>query len=310
MICFVLAWPGYSWAVNNGSNNMASLDEQALISQYPNAKILHVSAEQYPQLAQQLRSRGYNQASMQLASNDSYPTDTQEDYVESEKSNDCGGRSSSAGEESFEFMLDVSSDVLQKGSGGNDEGAVIVFVIVGTVLVVVWALYVFKYLYDVSTGFEPCGYWYEFTMASSSISGSSDEYADFNGIKYMTGFRDGATDVGIIVELGQADILLPQLLNQRLKGRYWFLGPVLRWRLSASENPHIFSMNFQAGTTEHDEMGVIAQASLGLQFGLGDSMHLGFSWGAMNIDVKESQGIIIDRDEYYYLYGVNFGFKF
>lgn len=308
--CFVLAWPNLVNAGFDSHTNIELLNEQAIVNQYPNAKILHVSTEQYPQLVEQLRTQGYSQAAIRLASNDGYSTDTDDTQSNTKSSDDCGNNGSSAGEESIQFMLDVSSEALEGASGGNDETAAIVFVVIGTVLVVVWALYVFKYLYDVSTGFNPCGYWSEFTYASSRISGSSNEYADFNGIKYMTGFRDGGTEVGISIELGQAEILLPQLLNQRLEGLYWLLGPVLRWRMSTGKNPHIFSMNFLAGSTEHDEMGVIAQASLGVQFGLGESMHLGFSWGAMNIDVKERQGILNDSDEYYYLYGVNFGFRF
>lgn len=309
-ICFVIAWPNLAFANASGKNFGESPDEQAIIEKYPDAKIIQVSSEQYPQLAEQLRAQGYSQAITKLALNEDSSQNVVENQTSTTSSNDCGQSTISAGEESIDFMLDVSADVLQGASGGNDEGAVIVFVIVGTVLVVFWALYVFKYLYDISTGFKPCGYWSEFTLTSSSISSSSDEFADFDGIKYMTGFRDGATDVGISVEIGQADILLPQLINQRLEGLYWFLGPVLRWRLSASKNPHYFNMNFQAGSTEHDEMGVIAQANLGVQFGLGESMHLGFSWGAINIDVKENQGILHDDDEYYYLYGMNFGFKF
>ncbi len=310
-ICFVLAWPSLGYASFEDQNNIELLDEQIIYKQYPDAKILRVSTEQYPQLAEKLNAQGYEQTSIRLVSNDeyaSYSADTQENA----KSNDCdkSTSTSTAGEESIQLMVDISSDVLNSTSGGNDKAAAIVFVVIGTVLVVAWVLYVFKYLYDVSTGFEPCGYWNEFTVASSSISGTSDEYADFNGIKYMTGFRDGATDVGFAVELGQADILLPQLLSQRLQGFYWMLGPVLRWRMSSNKNPHYFSMNFLAGSTEHDEMGVIAQASLGVQFGLGESMHLGFSWGAMNIDVHESHALLNDRDEYYYLYGMNFGFKF
>ena len=57
-------------------------------------------------------------------------------------------------------------------------------------------------------------------------------------------------------------------------------------------------------------MGVIAQATLGLQFGIGDAMRLGLSWGAMNINLKNDQGIISDDEQYYYLYGLNVGYRF
>lgn len=295
-LCCLLALPNLTHAGLDKQNNIEPIDEQTLYQQYPNAKVLHVATEDYPQLAQQLRSQGYNQTAPATGS--------------IRKSDDCDNNSTSAGEESINVMLDVSSDVLNSSSGGNRDSAAVLFVIVGTVLIVVWTLYVFKYFYDVATGFRPCGYWSQLTLASSQISSNTNEHADFNGINYMTGFRDGATEVGISFEMGQADVLLPQLLNQRLRGRYWLLGPVLRWRMSNTKNPHYFSMNFLAGSTEHDEMGTIAKASLGLQFSMGNSAHLGFSWGAMNINIKDKQGILQNHEEYYYLYGINFGFGF
>ena len=69
-------------------------------------------------------------------------------------------------------------------------------------------------------------------------------------------------------------------------------------------------MNFLAGSTEIDELGVIAQATLELQFGIGDAMRLGISWGAININIERDQGFITEREQYYYLYGLNIGYRF
>ena len=309
-LCFILAFPHLAQASDYSLESIKPEDQQALYKQYPNAKVLRVSAERYPQVAEQLRSQGYNQAAAQLALNDAPALVTPGTQADKKLSDDCGDTGTSAGEDSINVMLDASSDILNTSSSQNHNEAAVVFVIVGTILVVVWTLYVFKYFYDVAAGFRPCGYWSELTLAANRISGSRDGYARFNGINYMTGFRAGATEVGISIELGEADVKLPQLLDQRLQGNYWFIGPVLRWRMTRENNPHYFNMKFLAGTTGHDEMGVIAKANLGIQFGLGESTHLGFSWGAMYLDVKESQGILHDRNEYYYLYGINFGFGF
>ena len=251
---------------------------------------------------------------MHLASNESFQTSGSVTIQKNVPlSDDCNSRSggvSTPGDDSLRVMVDFSSDMMKSSGSGNGDGAVIVFVIVGTVLIVVWALYVFKYLYDVATGFSPCGKWSDLVFTSSSISGYGNQRANFNGIRYMTGFRDGATEFGIAAELGYSDILLNEITTPEMKGLYWFIGPILRWRLSASKNPHYFQMNFLAGSTEHDEMGVIAQATLGLQFGIGDAMRLGLSWGAMNINLKNDQGIISDDEQYYYLYGLNVGYRF
>ena len=206
-------------------------------------------------------------------------------------------------------MVDFGGDMMRSG-GNNRDSAAGVFVIIGTVLIVVWALYVFKYIYDVTTGFTACGKWSDFALTSSSISVATNQHARFYGLRYMTGYRDGATEFGISAELGQSDILLADLNLPEMKGIYWFIGPVLRWRISRSNNPSYFQMNFMAGSTEFDAMGTIAQANLGLQFGIGDGFKLGVSWGAMNINLKNTQGIVSERDQYYYLYGVNMGYQF
>ncbi|MCK5639533.1 MAG: hypothetical protein KAJ19_02005 [Gammaproteobacteria bacterium] len=288
-------------------------DEKTILQQYPNAKILRVSADKYPQLAAQLQSQGYRLGKTRLASNEAI-SPTTIDAQPSEPSatsvsGDCGDSNQEVDDGSVHVMLDVSSDMLGS-SGDSGDGAAVIYVIVGTVLVFVWTLYVFKYLYDVATGFAPCDPWREFTATSSRISTSRFERADFYGLKYLAGFRDGITKVGFSIELGEADIFLPQLINRRLQGTYWMLGPLLRWRISPGNNPHYFDMSFVGGSTNHNETGLIAKATLGMQFGLSDKMHLGVNWGAMNIDIKESQGLFNAGRKYYYQLGTNFGIRF
>jgi len=49
----------------------------------------------------------------------------------------------------------------------------------------------------------------------------------------------------------------------------------------------------------------LARANLGLQFALTGSLHLGLSWGVMNIDLNNDQGILSARDSYEYFFGIN-----
>ncbi len=316
LLCVILAWTSVIPAYAGSPIMSDGMDETEILARYPNAKIIHVDQASYPELAEQLRSQGYESTTtlpvMQLASNDTVQTNGSVTIQKKASSSDCNSRSgpaSTPGDESLRVMVDFSSDVMKSGSN-NGDAAAIVFVIIGTVLIVVWALYVFKYLYDVATGFTPCGKWSDVVFTSSFISGNANQSANFNGVRYMTGYRDGATEFGISAELGYADILLNDVAIPELKGLYWFIGPVLRWRLSTGKNPHYFQMNFLAGSTEHDEMDVIAQANLGLQFGIGDTLRLGVSWGAMNINLNGDQGLISETDQYYYLYGLSMGFQF
>jgi hypothetical protein len=288
------------------------LNEQAIRSQYPGARIVHVQPEDYPQLAERLSHQGYV-----VATDGEFG---QEQNVDASApgahgKDDCDSGTSSktdpeATEDSFRLIVDVTDDMLRSGNHGGGEGAAIVFVIVGAVVIVVWALYVVKYLYDLAVGFQPCGRWSELTLVSSTISASDLQHIDFDGARFMTGFRDGNMDVGIALELGHVDLLLTEASSLALKGSYWLLGPMLRWRLSSGSNPHYFQMNFMGGSTEHDEVGVLARASLGFRLGLGDHVHVGVSWGAMNVRLNNDQGIISDRDQYHYLYGINAGFGF
>jgi len=292
------------------------LDETGLLEKYPNAKVIHVSVDEYQTLENNLKQRGYSQSEvvpLHLIKNDAgdeaivaRKLPKNPDLVD-----DCAQRSSAdAGEESLRVMVDFTQDLMESGTGPSGDDAAIVFVIVGTVVVVVWSLYVFKYLFDVSQGYAPCGRWDELTVVTSSTSTSRGQHARFEGLRYSKGFREGSLDVGIGFELGQSDILLSEVGTLELKGRYWLLGPILRWRLTQDSNPNYFQMNFMGGSTEHDEIGLLAKASLGLLFGIGDSLQLGMNWGVLNIDLNEKQGIITERNQYHFLFGINIGFGF
>ena len=294
----------------------SEFNEAELLEKYPDAKVIRVSPEEYLALEKRLQQRGYRQSEvvpLQLAQNNA-ARDTaiaEPVYADAVSSRDCVDNKGdeSTGEDSFRVMLDITDDMMNSRGSSSDSAAVL-FVIVGTVVVIIWSLYVFKYLYDVSLGNAPCGRWNEFAVVGSSASTGDTQHARFNGLRYSAGIRDGLMDVGVSLELGEADILLSEVGVLELKGRYWLLGPVLRWRLSQGINPSYFQTNFVAGSTEHDEVGLLARASLGLLFGVGDSLQLGLNWGAMNIDLNENQGVITQRDQYHYFYAINMGFRF
>ena len=313
-ICFSMigmsAMPGQVYAAQSGSP--VNLDESELLEKYPDAKVIRVSPEEYQTLVKDLQQRGYQQSELvplQLAQNNAGVV--RQSQADSTLADDCVTKGDeSAGEESLRLMVDFTDDMMSSGNGSSGDEAAVLFVIVGTVVVVVWALYVFKYLYDVSLGNTPCGHWNELTVVSSAASTTGEQHARFNGLRYSTGFREDSLDVGIGFELGKTDILLSEVGVLELKGNYWLLGPILRWRLSPGINPSYFQMNFTAGTTEHDEVGLLAKANMGLLFGIGNSMQLGLNWGAMNINLNDNQGIISERSQYHYIYGVNMGFRF
>lgn len=293
-------------------------DQAQLLERYPDAHIVHVSPEQYRALEKELQQRGYRpSAVLALAQNTGanerlrQVRNIEPVLAEASSSGDCVTQGdSTAGEDSVRLMVDFTDDLMNSSNGSSGDGAAVVFVIVGTVVVVVWALYVFKYLYDVSVGATPCGGWNELTALTAASSSAAAQHLRFEGLRYATGFRADTLDVGLSFELGQADILLKEVGTLELQGRYWLLGPMLRWRLSQDANPSYFQMDFVAGSTEHDAVGLLAKASMGLLFGIGDALQFGLNWGVVKINLDENQGIISDRNQYHYVYSASFGFKF
>lgn len=292
------------------------LNESEILSSYPDAKVVRVTPEEYLVLKDKLLDKGYHEsATVPLKMADNKVTNGEpmihEKHNGTGSIDDCIKKNDeTAGEDSLRVMVDFTEDIMNSSQGSSGDEAAVLFVIVGTVVVVVWMLYVFKYLYDVSMGNAPCGRWKELSIISNSALTSDDQHARFKGLSYAMGFSEGLLDVGINLEMGRADILLNETGTLELKGQYWMLGPMLRWRLSQGINPGYFQMKFSAGTTEHDEVGRLAKASLGLLFGIGDSMQLGLSWGALNINLNGTQGIITERSQYHSLYSVTMGYRF
>ena len=321
LLCFVMAWTTVIPVYAGNYNSVNEIDETAIRTKYPDAKIIHVSEDEYPALAEKLQQQGYQASNMgplqQLAINEQKQplnppvNDINHKQMPSRISNDCdNGRyrqTESTSDSSLRVMVDFSSDMMNSKS--DDKSAAVVFVFVGVVLLVVWTFYIFKYLYDVSMGYHPCR-WSELSLSSSRISSELDQYAYFHGLNYKTGILNRGTEFGISAEIGHSDILLVESGALRLEGLYWLIGPLLRWPLSSGRNPHHFQMDFLAGSTEHAEVGVIARVNLGLRFAISEAMHMSFNWGAMNINLNENQGIIDDRNRYYYLYGINVGYRF
>lgn len=322
LLCFTVAWMTVLPTTAH-AGSAANSSEEALRAANPNAQVIHISEAEYPQLAQRLQQQGYRPVDtakpLVVAQNSSYGANSygDEGTTREEPRYDrqrCDERTPPAeeGEVSGSVQINVGGGHGGHGGyggGGSGNDAAVLFVIIGAVVVVVWTLYLFKYLYDISVGYQPCR-WSEMGFVSSAISTDPLQHAYFSGITFQTGVQDGVTEFGLGGEVGNADIRLVDNGILQLTGLYWLLGPTLRWRFSPSDNPHYFQMQFMAGSTENPEMGVLAKAELALHLALGDRLNLGLSWGALNINLHENEGIITNRDQYFYLYGISAGYRF
>ena len=316
LLCFVMSCTTVLPCYATKTTFIDNFSEKDLIEKFPKSKVIHVSPEAYQKLSNTLKFQGYSileKTNQLVMANNGMEPKSADSINKNGAKSDCNENSTSQqskGEDSLQVMLDFSTDMMKSSKDADGDKAAILFVIVGTVVLVVWTLYAFKYIYDLSKGYRPCSRWNELTITSSSMSENSNQHANFTGVRYTSGFSEGKTDIGLSIEYGQSDILLNETNTLALKGAYWLLGPTLRWQLNSRDAPYYFLMNFLAGTTEHNEIGIIALANLGFRFSFQESYQLGINWGAMNIDLSKNEGIISESDRYHYLYGINFGYHF
>ena len=109
------------------------LSEQQIRSQYPDARIVHIEPEGYPQLAERLRSQGYVAATQQYmdAEQDSPAVvdhTTAKQDCDSRRRSDTGPTED---DDTIRVIFDATEDILRSGdSGSKSENAAIVFVII------------------------------------------------------------------------------------------------------------------------------------------------------------------------------------
>lgn len=276
-----------------------------IYERYPNATVVHVSRDEYPALALQLAQGGYRAATL----SDDGGVGRQGAVGETaapQRSEDCGENYREA--RSPDASIHVTNIMNSSGGGGDD--AAVIFVVIGMVVVVVWTLYAIRYLVDLAVGRRSCGAWSDLVFSSSWGSGAGEASAWFGGVRYLTGIRRGSTDFGLSGEIGHSHIQLPEA-SLDVHEVYWLLGPLLRWHMGGSRgNPNYFQMEFLAGTTDNDAIGVIAQAKAGFNFSVGDNFRWGLSFGALNIDLKKTEGILDERSRYHSLMGLEWGYRF
>lgn len=313
------------------------VDVQTLQALYPHATVIQVSPEEYPELERNLRRAGYQAQSdaqpLLLAVNEQSvatppapaPTPAPQPQPQGSSSVDCSARSASSdndggGNVNVDIRIGGSSGGRDSGGrssgrgsggGGSSDGAAVILVVIGAIVLVVWTIYAIKYLADMATGgTDACSRrWSEWAVSATGINSYRPQYANFTGVRYLTGVDHAGLNFGLSAELGHADVLLAEASTIHLQGLYWMVGPLLRWGLSHGRNPSYLQMELLAGSTENREMGLIAAAKLGLNFGIGDRVRLGISYGALNMNLHE-QGIILERSQSYTLWGVDMGFRF
>lgn len=203
---------------------------------------------------------------------------------------------------------------------GNDDVAVVLFVIIGVFVVAALIVYAGKYIYDVATSRGKYGYWWEIGPSVSVIEHKNQygfkENGILAGVKVATGFTDRNVQIGLAGEAGLIDANLYYEDKKGLlefEGLYGMAGPAIRllfYDREKSPNPSYLLLELLAGTSEHEEAGLLSLARIGLNWRVKKHLRIGLNIGALYFDLKETESIIKKEDNFRFMGGIGFGYRF
>ncbi len=218
-----------------------------------------------------------------------------------------------------QFITDMG-----KGGGGNDEEwAIVIMVVIGTVAVAGFILLGGKILYDMIVNKKKFPIWRDFsliyTYSSHRVSGPAGpnhtEDVHFLSTRFALGWQRPVTGVGVGVEAGYLDINVKQSSDARdvfdINGYYILFGPVLRF---GQLNPVALKLSFYNGTANRSSIGLISKSRADLQCRISGPFYLGGHFGALYTDIDYSDGFLLKNwtlnNDFTLIYGFHFGYAF
>jgi len=208
----------------------------------------------------------------------------------------------------FELMADLGSS-----DWSNSDAPLVIFVVIGVTVVVAVVVYAGAFLYELATGGGKYSYWWDVQVQTTALCGSGDQ-GYLAGLKLASGFENTDARVGFVLEGGYLDTRIrPDEAADRIDivGGFVMAGASVRWPFGRSEmNPSFFGLELLAGTAEDEDVNLMSAARANLSFGIGAGTRLGFSLGALYLDLDPADGILGHIDKYTALVGVEAGFRF
>ena len=203
---------------------------------------------------------------------------------------------------------------------GDSDLAVVLFVLIGVFVVAALIVYAGKFIYDVATNAGKYTYWWELGPNLSVIENDHKhgfkEDGILAGLRIATGFTDRDVQVGLTGEFGMMDFNLyyedkKGLLE--LEGFYGMVGPSIRFLFNKDmddSNSSFLFLEILAGTSEHGEAGVLSTARIGVNWGIKDHGRIGLHFGTLYFDLKETESIIHEEDNFRLMGGMEIGYRF
>jgi hypothetical protein len=196
---------------------------------------------------------------------------------------------------------------------GNDELAVVIFVVIGVIVVAAAIVYAGFFIGSWLVGdWNEVEGWGEVCLNGSFFSGE-DRSGGMYGLRFAGGFSTDTADAGLAVEVGS--------INGRIATResgervdistaYGIIGPTVRWVLDAEGNPISIDVDVLTGIAGDDNLDLLSRASIGVSWGIGSHWRLGFGIGALYLKVKRSEGLVNTDSDFNLVGGVQTGVRF
>lgn len=202
----------------------------------------------------------------------------------------------------------VQLDLPHVDSSGD--GAMVVLVVIGIVVVAILVVYAAKYLYDVATSGKKYEYWMDAGWTYTYFSSKQNYNAgSMSGVKFSTGFKDGRAKIGVSAEAGAFEFTLQGVEESswvNFGGSYAMAGPHVRF--ASGENAYIY-LELLGGRSSHESVDTLAIGRFGIHALMGH-VTAGVNIGAIYMGLADSEGIVQDVDNYETTTGFEIGYSF
>jgi hypothetical protein len=200
---------------------------------------------------------------------------------------------------------------ISKSAGSSDDGALIVFAVIGIVVLIVWIPYTARYIYKWAKDSEAPGWW-QLDMATTLLDNKEispgvkrDGYSFGPRLSLFMG-AESEHQMALIAEVGKHHLVTEQLgVKQKSDGIYAMAGPGIFWGFRQFQA----GLQILGGTSDDNDTGLISKASGRMQFSfLNISASLEF--GTYYSQINDWRGISRDIDGFQYFAGFGLGYLF
>lgn len=210
------------------------------------------------------------------------------------------------------FNVNILGELRGGVRGGNGDGAQILYVVIGLVVVAVLVVYSFKYAYDIVMHKRQYTHWWDLGFQSTIVLGNhAIDRGSLAALRFAGGIIDDAMRVGLTSELGIMDVDLrdDSATVIHTRATYGMLGPAVRWIIASTSNPSFVYLEVLGGTANNTRIGVLSTARAGISVGINEHARFGFNVGSMYTDMKETEGLL-GNNTYNTTYSVELGYRF